>query len=81
LIDRGPTSTQRLSTKLENDVADLAKLKALRRHMWAKARPGTKGKTTDGEHFAPACFALGPDRHPVPELLMVAIDLGNVAFS
>jgi hypothetical protein len=26
-------------------------------------------------------FAMGPDRRPIPELLMVAIDLSNVAYS
>ena len=26
-------------------------------------------------------FAMGPDRRPIPELLMVAIDLSKVAFS
>lgn len=26
-------------------------------------------------------FAMGPDRRPIPELLMVAIDLSNVVYS
>ena len=39
-------------TKLEKDVAGLAKLMTPRRRTSAKARPGTKGrKTSDDEHF------------------------------
>ena len=39
-------------TKLEKDVAGLAKLMTPRRRTSAKARPGTKGrKTSGGEHF------------------------------
>ena len=48
--DFDPTAVDR--TKLEQDVADLAKLMTPRRRTSAKAGPGTKSrKTSDDEHF------------------------------